>query len=125
LHPPRALTLPRPYPMKRQVEKRSSITVLTVLETNLDASNANEFKALIAELQDASPRLVLDLSQVQFLDSSGCGALLTALRWLDRVGWHIRICGLTEPARQTFGLFQMLRILDVYETCEQAVSAFV
>src|SRR5205807_7603977 len=100
--------------MNRQVEKRGSITLLIVLETNLDASNANEFKTLIADLQDASPRLVLDLSQVQFLDSSGCGAILTALRWLDRVGGHIKICGLTEPARHTFVLFQMLRILDVY-----------
>jgi len=121
---PRFAITPEAPAMNRQVEKLGSVTVLTVLEVHLDAGNANEFKTIIAGLQDTSPYLVLDLSQVRFLDSSGCGAILTAVRCLDRVGGHIRICGLTESALETFTLFQMLRILDVYQTREEAIHAF-
>jgi anti-sigma B factor antagonist len=110
--------------MKHQVEKLGPITLLTVLESHLDGSNAGEFKAIVAELQETSPRLVLDLSQVEFLDSSGCGAVLTASRWLDRVGGRIKIAGLTKQGRNTFEIFQMLRIFEVYPTREDAVRAF-
>src|SRR4051794_17982632 len=110
--------------MQYQLEKLGSVTVLTVLDAHLAAGNAGEFKEIIVKLQETSPQLVLDLSQVEFLDSSGCGALLTASRWLDRVGGSIKIAGLTRTARGTFHLFQMLRIFDVYETRQAAVCAF-
>jgi anti-anti-sigma factor len=111
--------------MNRQVEQLGPVTILTILESHLDAGNAGQFKQVIASLQDSSPQLVLDLSQVRVLDSPGCGAILTAIRWMDRVGGHIKVCGLSTAIRETFQLFQMLRILDVYETRDQAVHTFV
>jgi len=111
--------------MNHQRKQLGCVTLLTVLETHLDASNAGDFKVLVAQLQDSTPQLVLDLGQVQFLDSPGCGALLTALHHMDRLGGQIKFCCLTESARRTLHLFQMLRILEVYETRDEAIRAFV
>jgi len=111
--------------MNRQVKQLGYVTLLTILEKQLDASNAGEFKTIVAQLQDNSPQLVLDLSLVQRLDSPGCGALLSALRCLDRLGGQIKLCCLTQSARHTLGKFQMLRILEVYETRDEAIRAFV
>lgn len=110
--------------LEHHLEQLGCITLLTVLETQLDAGNASAFKAIVTKLQDSSPQLVLDLSQVQFLDSPGCGALLTALRCLDRLGGRIKVCCLTRSARHTLELCQMHRILEVYETRDEAIGAF-
>ncbi len=110
--------------MNHQVEAVGAVTVLTLQDSHLDAGNAAAFKTIVSDIMDASPRLILDLNQVQFLDSSGCGAILTAIRWLDRVGGRLKVCGLTQPVRDIFALFQMLRILDVYETRNEALRAF-
>jgi len=111
--------------MNHQRKQLGCVTLLTVLETHLDASNAGDFKVLVAQLQDSTPQLVLDLGQVQFLDSPGCGALLTALHHMDRLGGQIKLCCLTEPVRQTLDLFQMLRFLEVYPTRDEAIGAFL
>jgi len=110
--------------MNHHLEQLGCVTLLTVLETHLDASNASAFKAIVTKLQDSSPQLLLDLSQVNFLDSPGCGALLTALRCMDRLGGRIKVCCLTRLARHTLELFNMLRIFEVYETRDEAISAF-
>jgi anti-sigma B factor antagonist len=111
--------------MNRQLKQLGRVTLLTVLDTYLDARNVAQFKALITQLQDNSPQLVLDLSQVQFLDSPGCGALLSAVRCLDRFGGQIKVCCLTRSVRNSLDLLQMLCILEVYETRDEAIRAFV
>src|SRR4051812_29125683 len=90
--------------MNRQVDNLGAVTVVTIQTNSLDASNAHEFKRLIKDLQEIAPRVVLDLSWVTFLDSCGCGALLTAMRCLDQVGGHVAICGLSQRARDSLGL---------------------
>jgi len=111
--------------MNRQQKLLGCVTLLTVLENHLDASNAREFKDIIAQLQNSSPQLVLDLGQVRVLDCTGCGALLTALGSQERLGGQIKLCCLTEPVRQTLDLFQMLRFLEVYPTRDEAIGAFL
>ncbi len=110
--------------MNCQVEKLGCVTVLTLLDSHLDGGSAGQFKQVVASLQDSSPFLVLDLSRVLILDSLGCGAILTALRWMDRVGGQVKVCGLTSSIRETLQLFQMLRILDICETRDEAVQTF-
>jgi anti-sigma B factor antagonist len=99
------------------------VTVLLLCEPSLDASNANELKKIVRGIVESSPFLVLDLRQVQFIDSSGCGAILTALRWLEQVRGSLRICGLSEQVRKTFALSRMNRILDIYPTREEALKS--
>src|SRR5438128_108347 len=82
--------------MNRQIEKVGSITILSITEPILDGTNAGEFKKAIKSLLDTSPRVVLDLGGVEFVDSCGCGAILTALRWLDQVGGELKVCHLTQ-----------------------------
>jgi anti-anti-sigma factor len=108
--------------MNRIVEKLGPITLFTVQAPCLDAANASDFKSIVKELRDTSPRLIIDLSLVEFLDSSGCGAILTALRWMDQVGGKLALCGLTDRARASLALFQMLRILEVYPTRADAIA---
>jgi anti-sigma B factor antagonist len=110
--------------MNRQVERLGAVTVLTVAEPALDASNAGEFKTLVQELLHSTSRLVVDLSLVEFVDSCGCGAILTALRWLDKVGGELRLCRLTERVEAVFGLFRMGRIFEICATREDAVRSF-
>jgi anti-anti-sigma factor len=57
--------------MEIVVDKIDSIAVAAVPVDELDASNAEEFKRDIAPVLQANTRLVLDLSRLRFVDSSG------------------------------------------------------
>ena len=89
----------------------------------LDASNSKEFKTEIGPLLEANPKAVFDLSRITFIDSSGLGALLSCLRKLNEVGGDLKLAGLTKPARSLLELVRMHKIVEIFETTEEAVAS--
>jgi anti-sigma B factor antagonist len=105
------------------VETVGNVTVLTLPGTFLDASNATALKHQVAALVERSSRLVLDLSAVEFMDSSGCGAILTCLHKINSVTGKMAVCGVTRPVHALFEMVRMNRILDIHDSREAAVKA--
>ncbi len=110
--------------MEIAVDKISSIAVAMVPVDELDASNAGEFKRDIAPVLQADTKLVLDLSRLRFVDSSGLGAMVSCLRQLSAKGGDLKLCGMSKQVRGLFELVRMHRIFDIYGTREEAVHAF-
>ena len=86
------------------VQPVNGVAVATILVEDLDASNASDFKRDIAPTLDAYPQLVLDLSRLRFVDSSGLGALISCLRKLNAAGGDLKLCRLSPPVRAVFEL---------------------
>ncbi|MGA2881092.1 MAG: STAS domain-containing protein [Bryobacteraceae bacterium] len=110
--------------MEISVNKMEDIAVAEMPVDELDASNATEFKRDIAPVLQANSKLVLDLSRLRFVDSSGLGAMLSCLRQLTAKNGDLKLCGLTKQVRAAFELVRMHRIFDIAETREEAVHAF-
>src|ERR1700742_4930866 len=110
--------------MKTKTEKIDDIIVMLIDGNSLDASNAKDFKRAVAPVVAENPKLVFDLSVLQFVDSSGLGAILSCLRQLHATGGDLKLCGMTRPVRALFELVRMHRIFDIHSTREEAVHAF-
>jgi len=106
------------------IDKIDSIAIVAVPVHELDASNAGEFKRDIAPVLQANTRLVLDLSRLRFVDSSGLGAMLSCLRQLSAKSGDLKLCGMSKQVRGLFELVRMHRIFDIFATREEAVRAF-
>lgn len=110
--------------MEIAVDNIGSIAVAIVPVEELDASNSGEFKRDIAPVLEANTRLVLDLSQLRFVDSSGLGAMVSCLRQMTAKGGDLKLCGMSKQVRGLFELVRMHRIFDIYGSREEAVHAF-
>jgi anti-sigma B factor antagonist len=110
--------------MEIAVDKIGSVAVAMVPVEELDASNSGEFKRDIAPVLEANSKLVLDLSQLRFVDSSGLGAMVSCLRQLTAKSGDLKLCGMSKQVRGLFELVRMHRIFDIYSTREEAVHAF-
>ena len=110
--------------MQIAVEKAGDVAVAAVPVDELDASNAGEFKRDIAPLLEANSRLVLDLSRLRFVDSSGLGAFISCLRKLNAKGGDLKLSGMSKQVRAVFELVRMHRVFDILGTKEDAVRAF-
>ncbi len=111
--------------MNLQTIRRGAVGVVHLSGEHLDASNANEFKQHMGPLIERNPKLVLDLSEIRFMDSSGLGAILSCLRRVNAAGGELRLCGMTRPVRALFELVRMDCIFEIFDTEEEAVHAFV
>ena len=110
--------------MEIAVDTIDTVAVATIPVDELDASNAGEFRRDIAAVLQASTKLVLDLSRLRFVDSSGLGAMLSCLRQLSAKNGDLKLCGMSKQVRGLFELVRMHRIFDIYGTKEEAVHAF-
>ncbi len=109
--------------MNLMVEERGDAAVVVVPVDELDAGNVAEFKRDIAPLLQTHRDLVLDLSPVHFVDSSGLGAILSCLRQLTAKGGDLKLCGMVRQVRTLFELVRMHRIFDIYASQAEAVGA--
>jgi anti-sigma B factor antagonist len=108
-----------------QLDQRSAgdMLVVTPLEDRLDARVATDFKERMAELiASGNMKIVLDLSRVEFIDSSGLGAIVSSLKRMGGRG-DLVVCGLQETTMTMFRLTRMDRVFQVYDSEQQAVSA--
>ena len=110
--------------MEIPVQRIGDVSVATVPVDDLDASNATDFKRDMATVVDGGKKLVLDLSRLRFVDSSGLGAFISLLRKLNAKGGDLKLCGMSKPVRAVFELVRMHRVFEILATREEAVRAF-
>ena len=109
--------------MNMSIEKMGNVAVVALLG-ELDASKARQFKRDIAPVLEANSKVVFDVSQLRFVDSSGLGAILSCLRQLNARGGDLKLCGLSPSVRAPFALVRMHTILKIYSTKDEAIRAF-
>ncbi|MBS1792412.1 MAG: STAS domain-containing protein [Acidobacteria bacterium] len=110
--------------MKLKQEKVNDITVVTLRGEVLDASVVSDFKSEITPILQSGYHVVFDMSNIQFVDSSGVGAILSCLRTLNAGGGDLKICSLTKPVKALFELVRMHKIFDIFESKDLAVGSF-
>lgn len=109
--------------MKYQIDEREHYTVLTLQEANLNSVMAPDLKSKFFLLkQEGARNLILDLSTVQFVDSSGLSAILTAHRLWKSDGAFV-ICGeLNGMVRRLIEISRLDSILSLENTIDEAIG---
>ena len=98
---------------------------IVMLSGRLDLLSASGVKQQLSDLIAAGHRrLVVDLDGVQFIDSSGLGALIGALKAARVAGGDMRIARPSEQARVILELTTLHRVLRPYESVEEASAGY-
>ncbi len=102
--------------MKLESQHRGEMIVIRVLDDRIDAAGAIQFKERMRELiAEPSDRLVLDMSNVGFLDSSGLGAVVSVMKVLGPVR-RLELSGLTPTVEKVFRLTRMDSVFIIHKT---------
>ena len=91
-------------------------TTLVHCRGRLTADVAASFKEQVKGLIPSAKWLVLDLSEVTYMDSSGLGALVSVYVSTRRAGCDLQLINLTQRIRILLG---MTHLLSVFETTDQ------
>lgn len=108
--------------MQLQTQTRPKVISVQVIEDRIDAATAIQFKERMRDIVSGNePRIILDLARVQFLDSSGLGAIVAVKKMLgpDR---SLELSGLTATVEKVFRLTRMDSIFTIHPTLEAAVA---
>ncbi len=97
-----------------EAQAQGSTIHLRVVQSRLDAAAAPRFKQKLASVwQDGLLRAEVDMSSVEFIDSSGVGALLSAYRRLPEATASVALHGMRPQVQAVIELLRLHRIFRI------------
>ncbi len=107
--------------MKFDVTKNGSSVVLTLKERKLDVSVSPELKGeFILLCRPTLKSLIVDLSAVEFCDSSGLSALLIAVRQMRGHSGVIKLVGVHKKVLALLKISQLDKVFPIFDTVAKA-----
>jgi anti-sigma B factor antagonist len=92
----------------------------------LDVVGAPALKDVISEVVngDGLPRVVIDMEGVSFVDSTGLGSVISALKQIKGRQGELRLAAPNQQARVVLELTTLDRVFPYYATVEEALTGF-
>lgn len=86
---------------------------------------SDEFRTKVLKaINDGYCKIVVDLSKVEFIDSSFLGVLVTALKRTVHFNGDLKLVGFQPSVRSMFELTRMLRVFDSFDKIDEAINSF-
>lgn len=112
--------------MALEVETRPADNGVTILAPTgrLDVAGAPVLKEAIGEAvhKDGAPKLVIDMEGVSFVDSTGLGSVIAALKQVRNSQGELRLAAPNQQVRVVLELTTLDRVFPYYATVEEALT---
>jgi len=128
-----------PSPTDQSNEKRSDKKLKFMLESGHSASavvlrcqgriifhsEARALSTIVADVLPSARRMVVDLTEVDAVDSGGLGELVLTHMWAEAAGYTLKFASPEKSVRHLFEITHLVSVLDVYASVPEAMAAMV
>ena len=110
--------------MQISARRNDKVTILD-LSGDIDFANSPEVRqSVLREIREIrTSRVVVNLSQVRYIDSSGVASLIEGLKAARDLGSRFILIGLSTSAREVLQLSRLIKVFEIYDNEEQALAA--
>lgn len=107
------------------LSEKGGVTILRVSADSLDALTVPEVRPVVELLADRGGiKVVLDMSSVRLIDSSGVGVVVGLFKRLRARGGALRVAGVTSQPNEIFRLMMLDKVLSPFATIDDALRGF-
>lgn len=109
--------------MKYSVDRQEKYNILKLNEEKLDSTIAPSLKSDFLTFHAEGVRnLILDLSEVKYIDSSGLSSLLVGYRVFNEANGTFTLSAVTDHVMKLIKISQLDNVLDILPTVQEAVD---
>lgn len=110
--------------MEMTVRERGTVTILT-LSGRLDLASGTTLKEQVKKLLAKNNTTVhLNLQDVEFINSSGLGALVSIMKEVRLFKGRLTLSNLASYVQEIFDITQLSHIFEIYQSEEEAVASY-
>ncbi|MDA3902747.1 MAG: STAS domain-containing protein [Desulfuromusa sp.] len=111
--------------MQLNMTEQGDIVKISIEEERMDAHNSGDLKEQMLQLFDEGKcNLVIDLTAVRFIDSSGLGSLVSGFKNASAREGSLKLCCLQPQVRSMFELTRLHRVFEIFSTQDEALASF-
>jgi len=108
--------------MQTSLRHLDNVVIVDVVG-DIDLHNSPRLRKTLLEVLQQTPRVVVNLEQVRYIDSSGIASLVEGLKESQSLKNRFILFGLSKAAREVLRLTRLINVFEVYETEQQALDA--
>lgn len=111
--------------MQFQEEKRGEVLLFTIEESRLDSTVAADFKTQLYRIiqTEEYPHVILDFKNVEYVDSSGLGAILFGQRQARAKSCHMLLLNLNNKIKTLIKIAKLDHVLEISDSEEEALKS--
>lgn len=111
--------------LKYGTQEKNGILIFLIEEEKITHDLSIDFKeAILLKIAEGHSKIILDLSKVKEIDSSGLGALLFGKRQASGNDGDLKLVGVSETVQNMIRIAQLSRVFDMHNSVQDAVKAF-
>ena len=99
-------------------------TVVSISGRELMAGNVRNFKEAVSETLESRDKIVIDLGNLEFIDSVGLGALVTCLKRVRQRQGEIKLCRMSNSVQNLFHMVKLERVFQIFDSLDAALASF-
>ncbi len=112
--------------IKTRTEFNGKIAIIEVKGSLVGDEDTDLFRAAVADfLEQGNKSLVVNMQKVNYMNSSGIGALISAHTNYKKAGGEARLAGLSNTVQNVLIVTKLVDIFDIYDNVDDAIDSFV
>ena len=112
--------------IKATTTRNGTIGLIEVRGSLIGDGDTDQLRSAVADfLEQGIVRLVINLQKVNYLNSSGIGAIIAAHASYKKNAGEVKVSGVSGNVQNLLAVTKLIDIFDVYDTPNEAVEAFV
>ena len=109
--------------MEHTIHDEAGVTILD-LTGEIDVGQAPKLRDMLVDLLEKnSGRLLVNMSDVIYIDSAGLSVLIAANRKAQTIGGSFGLSNPQKPVQQVFNLTRMNKVFQIFPTVDEGVTA--
>lgn len=111
--------------IKARTVQSGRIALVEVKGSLVGDDDTDLFRAAVADfIEQGNKCLVVNLARVNYMNSSGIGAIIAAHASYARNGGEVRLVGLSKNVQTLLAITRLIDVFEVFDTVEEAIQSF-
>lgn len=111
--------------MQTELRREEDVAVVDLRGRLVSGEAVDSLRKLVNQLvADDCKKILLNLSEVDWIDSSGIGELVGSIKLAERFSCSIKLLRIGDRVRHVLSISKLLPVLDVYEDEQEAIASF-
>lgn len=112
--------------VKTRTEHNGQIGIIEIKGSLVGDKDTDLFREAVADLLEQGNKwLIIDMHKVNYVNSSGIGAIIAAYSSYSKNGGVIKLVGLSNNVQNLLVVTKLIDIFDVYDTINEATESFL
>ena len=111
--------------MKVKTTEKYEAVIIELKGNVMGGEETKEFNDMLHKYIDQDKKnIILDLSDVKFMNSSGLGMLISGLTTMKKAGGSLKLAGTTEKIQSLLIITKLITIFESFDSVDEALKSF-